>query len=142
MTHHTPPLSPSHPPCAPSVCRYQYPLSSSPIHRKKIRQQIITHLSPPLFSPKTQPKPLKKKKTYINPHHRPPPLFTPIEKIKQRNTTPTPGAKHMPPLARPVFIPSEFFSAAQPFDVVRVRRRVDVQVAVFGADGAVAVVGG
>lgn len=47
----------------------------------------------------------------------------------------------MPPLASPVFIAAEFFSAAKPFDVVRVGRRVDVEVAVFGADGAVAIVG-
>lgn len=48
----------------------------------------------------------------------------------------------MPPFTSPVFIAAQFVPPAQPFDVVRVGGGVDVEVAVFGADGAVAIVGG
>ncbi len=47
----------------------------------------------------------------------------------------------MPPLTGAVFIAAEFFSAVKPFDVLFVRGGVNVEVAVFGADGAVAIVG-
>lgn len=45
-------------------------------------------------------------------------------------------------LSGSVFVTLQGVFAAQPVDVVRVGVRVDVEVAVFGADGAVAVVGG
>ena len=80
--------------------------------------------------------------TYINPHPRTLSLLTPPEIIKERNTTPTPLTKHGLPFARPVFVSRHFVFAVQPFDIVFVRGRVDVQVAVFVTDGAVAGEGG
>ncbi len=104
----------------------------------------------PLPPPQRKPKRSKETKkemgekpiTYINPHPRTLPLLTPPEITKQRNTTPTPLTKHVLPFARPVFISRHFVFAVQPFDIVFVGGRVDVQVTVFGADGAVAGEGG
>lgn len=68
MTHHTPPLSPTHPPCAPSVYRHQCPLSSSPTHQKnssaKTSHTSLSPLSPlfPLLPPKNKPPTQKKRK--------------------------------------------------------------------------------